>query len=70
MANTFYIVSDEPDRIEPVDEDPPTHYATPEDAGDGIMNGFHGEAGQRYVLKVTIESVVEYNRSWTLVRKD
>jgi hypothetical protein len=70
MAGPFYIVSDEPDRIEPVDEDPPTHYSTPADAGEAIMNGFHGEAGQRYVLKVTLEPVAEYSRSWTLVRKD
>jgi hypothetical protein len=70
MAIPFYVVSDEPDRIEPSDESSREPYLTAEEAREGIMNGFHGEAGQRYVLKVTLEPVAEYSRSWTLVRKD
>ena len=66
--STWYVVSDAPNRIEPVDEDTPTHYQTPEEAGDGIVNGFHGEAGTRYVLKVEVVPVAIYDRAWSLAR--
>lgn len=65
-----YIVSDSPDRIEPSGEDTPSQYATAEDAGNAIKNGYHGEYGHKYVLKVSIDSVAaEYDRPWALVRK-
>lgn len=72
MANAIYttfIVSESPHRIEPADEETPTHYSSPEDAGKAITDGLHGEYGTRYVLSVALTPVAEYSRSWTLVRK-
>lgn len=68
IRGTHYMVSTSPDRIED-DGDAPTHYQTAEDAGDGIVHGFHGEAGTRYVLKVETSIAATYDRAWTLVRK-
>jgi hypothetical protein len=64
-----YVVSSDPDRIEDPQGDAPVFYATPEDAGDGILQGWHGEAGTRYVLKVELSVEATYDRAWTLVRE-
>jgi len=64
-----YIVSESPHRIEPVGEETPTEYVSPEAAGKAIMDGLHGEYGTRYVLRVALTPVAEYSRAWTMVRK-
>jgi hypothetical protein len=71
-TDTHYIVSTENDRV--VSDDgsrgfDPTQYQTPEEAGDGIRSGFHGQAGTRYVLKVDLSVEATYERGWELVRK-
>ena len=64
----FYVVSEEPDRIEPFEDTGAlTHYLAISDAGEAILNGYHGETGIRYVLRVTTQVVAEYRRPWTLV---
>ena len=69
---TAFIVSDEPDSISrPVDDqhqDPPL-YSSPEEAGEAIKTGEHGEFGTKYVLRVAFTPVAEYRRPWALVRK-
>lgn len=69
-TRVFYFVSLSPDRIDLADEESPNHYQGPEDAGDGIVHGFHGETGTRYVIKAELTVVAEYSRPWTLVRKE
>lgn len=66
----WYIVSDSPDRIDPVNEGPPDHYDTPEDAGDSIVTGYHGELGTRYVLAVDVSVVATWDRPWALTLED
>lgn len=66
-----YIVSESPDRIESHDYgEAPVHYDTPEKAGEAIQEGYHGEAGTRYVLAVTVSVVAVWDRPWALVRED
>lgn len=68
---TFYVVSNSDVRIDPVDGETPTHYNTPEEAGDAIVKGFHGsDYGTRYVLAVETSVAAEYTRPWTLVQKE
>jgi len=70
---TWYVVSVAEDRIETPEDDncdgsDPAHYVTPEDATDGILNGFHGETGTRYVLEVTVAVVATATRPWVAVK--
>jgi hypothetical protein len=66
----WYVVSDSETRVEPVDEETPTHYNTPEEATAAILSGYHGEYGTRYVLAVDVSLVSTYDRAWELRRKD
>lgn len=65
-----YVVSLIPDRVQPYDEDDLMGYDTPEEAGEAILNGVHGEAGRRYVLRVETSVEAMYDRAWALVRED
>jgi hypothetical protein len=65
-----FIVSESPDHIEPVGEEVPTEYATPEGAANAIRAGVHGDYGTRYVIKVAYSVVAEYSRPWALVRRE
>ncbi len=70
QTEPHYIVSYEADRIVSCEEDDTvSHYQTPEDAGDDILNGVHGETGTRYVLRVETSVAAVYDRGWTMVRK-
>jgi hypothetical protein len=66
---TWYIVSESPDRIESQYSETPVHYNTPEDAGDGIRAGEHGEVGTRYVLAVDVSVTAVWDRPWSLLPK-
>jgi hypothetical protein len=55
--------------IIPSGEDEPTAYESPEQAGEAITHGVHGDYGTKYVLKVSTELVAEYSRPWALIRK-
>jgi hypothetical protein len=71
MPKITYVVSDSPNRIELSGEETLSQYETPEQAGTAITAGWHGEYGRKFVLAVTITSVVaEYHRPWALARKE
>jgi hypothetical protein len=70
MATTpkIFVVSDYPNDLEPNDEGIPV-YRSPDEAADAILNGWHGEHGTKYVLKVTVEVVAVATRPWE-IRKE
>jgi hypothetical protein len=67
--NTWYIVSADPEQLLPQGGSGQTgmaHYQTPEDAGDGIRQGYHGEVGRLYILKVELTVEATATRGWEL----
>jgi len=64
-----YVVSDDPTMIEiPNDQTSVSNYTTDQAAINAIENGYHGEYGDLYVLKITTELVATAKRGWTMVR--
>lgn len=68
MNKDQFIVSDSQDRLELSGEESLSLYDTAEDAAKAITDGWHGEYGSKYILKIKVELVATATRPWAIIK--